>query len=102
MTSVVEHIGGRYEVYRRPYGTEYAWCPQCIVVECECGGRPELNASETTCRCGVDHTALIDEELASRRWSEAPSRPLDREWREHRDEYLRSEFHDRMEWSALE
>lgn len=106
MTSVVEHIEGRYEVHKHPYGTDYAWCPECVVVQCSCGRRPELSALETTCRCGADHTALIEEELASRRRSEAPSRLLEdrecQEWREHRDEYLRSEYHDRLEWSALE
>jgi hypothetical protein len=60
------------------------------VVECDCGERTTLSASETVCSCGADHAALIREVLASQK---AP-RPWDmeyHEWRKKQDEYLVSE-----------
>ena len=46
------------------YGRAYVWHPQHVVVECDCGERLVLSACETVCSCGVDHTALVREELA--------------------------------------
>lgn len=104
-TKVIERTQGHYEAHDEAYGTDYIWCPGCVVVECECGQQVVLNTTKTTCRCGADHAALIEKEQASRRRSEAFSRPLDKEceeWRKKQDEYLCSESHDRLEWSALE
>jgi hypothetical protein len=45
-------------------GRVYPWRPESIVVECDCGERPTLTASATTCdRCGTDHEAVIREGL---------------------------------------
>jgi hypothetical protein len=74
------------------------------MVECECGERTALSASESTCRCGVDHTALIGERSASRPLCEAASHFRSdecNEWRENQDEYLRSEKDYQLELSAI-
>ena len=90
MTTIVECTAGHYEVQKTSYGEAYAWCPKYVVVECDCGERPTLSASETVCSCGADHAALIREVLASQK---APH-PWDmeyHEWRKKQDEYLVSE-----------
>ena len=87
MTKVIERTGGHYEVQKTSYGEAYVWCPACVVVECECGERLVLRASEAVCRCGADHSVLVREERAS----DGGTHPWDeeyREWRKERDEYL--------------
>ncbi len=75
------------------------------MVECDCGERPTLSASETVCSCGADHETLVREELASRRSLEKGLHPWDeeyREWRKKQDEYLRMEYNDWLEWRLIE
>ena len=62
MTMVIDHVDGHYQMQSMFYGRVYVWCPECVVVECDCGETVILTASESACRCGVDH------EL----WSEKP------------------------------
>jgi hypothetical protein len=105
MTTVVGCVEGHYEVQKMSYGEAYVWCPGCVVVECDCGERPVLTASETLCRCGADHAVLVREELASRASPEGTPHPWEeeyREWRENRDEYLRAEYNDWLEWKVIE
>jgi hypothetical protein len=108
MTTIVERTAGHYEAHEEHYGKNYVWCPGCVVVECECGERMNLNTTESTCRCGADHAPLIEEELASRRSSEEAPRSLDpldrdrRKWREKQEVYLRSEEHYQLEMSAID
>lgn len=103
MTTVVERIEGHYEVNEVPYGRDYSWYPECVVVECVCGKRVSLTATETICQCGADHTVLVKEELKSRPPSEEGPCPEDecREWRRHEDEYLRSEYNEQLEWEIM-
>ena len=94
MTTIVECTAGHYEVQKTSYGEDYVWCPECVVVRCDCGERPVLTASETVCGCGADHVDLLREELASRQASDGISHPWDvehDEWRRRQDEYLLSE-----------
>jgi hypothetical protein len=105
MATIVERTEGHYEVQKTSYGEAYVWCPECVVVECDCGERLTLTASMTTCRCGADHAALVREEMASRRLPGEASHPWDdeyREWRKKQDEYLRAESHDWLEWRIIE
>jgi hypothetical protein len=70
---VIERTEGHYEVQEVEFGTVYRWCPECVVVECDCGERltltrSESTRSESTCpECGADHAAIIREDLATRR-----------------------------------
>jgi len=48
-----------------PYGKAYVSYPECVMVECDCGEKLVLTATEAVCRCGAAHTALVREERAS-------------------------------------
>jgi len=49
MARVIERSGGRYEVQEVEFGTVYKWCPECVVVECDCGDMTILTPSMATC-----------------------------------------------------
>ena len=104
MTPMIEFTEGHYEVQQTAYGEAYVWCPECVVVGCDCGESAALTASKTVCNCGVDHAALVREVLASRQASDGISHPWDAEydeWRKNQDEYLVSEETYRLELSRL-
>ncbi len=68
MATMLERTEGHYEVQEVEFGRVYRWCPECVVIQCECGERMTLTSSVTTCRrCGVDHMAVVREALAYRR-----------------------------------
>ena len=105
MTTVIERTQGHYEVQETSYGEAYVWCPECVVVECDCGERPVLSASQGTCGCGADHAAFIREELDPRPSPEEASHPWDdeyREWRKKQEEVLHSESHYWLEWRFID
>jgi hypothetical protein len=105
MTTMIECTEGHYEVQQTSYGKDYVWCPEHLVVECDCGERPILTASEAVCRCGADHAALVREKLASRKASDGILHPWDLEydeWRNKQDEYLVSEETYRLELNAID
>ena len=59
---------GHYEVREVEFGEIYRWCPESVSVGCDCGERLSLTSSMTTCyRCGVDHTAVVRDELTAKR-----------------------------------
>jgi hypothetical protein len=101
MTTVIEGIQGHYEVQKTSYGEAYVWCPEHVVVECDCGERPVLSASKTVCSCGTDHGALLRKVLASQRAPHPWDAEYD-EWRNKQDEYLLSEEIYRLELSRLD
>jgi hypothetical protein len=105
MTTVIECIEGHYEVQKTSYGEAYVWHPECVVVECDCGERLVLSASETVCSCGLDHAALVREELASRKASNGAPHPWEaeyQEWRKKQKEYLLSEETYQLELNAVD
>jgi hypothetical protein len=105
MPTVIKCTEGHYEVQKTSYGETYVWCPEGAVVECDCGQRPVLSASETVCSCGADHAALVRGELSSGRSSEEASHPWDdeyHEWCRKQDEYLRSEHDYWLELNAVD
>ena len=105
MTTTVERTLGHYERREAPCGETYVWCPECVVVECECGRRSVLTPSETACGCGADHADLMGEGTDSRRWSDVEPRPWREEhpeWWEGQDAYLRSESQYSWELEAIE
>ncbi len=68
MVRVIKHLEGRYETQDVEFGKVYRWCPECVVIECDCGARQTLTASMTSCgECGADHAVVVREELAARR-----------------------------------
>lgn len=66
MATVIERSGGRYDVQEVEFGRVYRWCPECVVIECDCGEMTILTPSEAICWCGADHIALIRGELDRR------------------------------------
>jgi hypothetical protein len=105
MTTMIECTEGHYEVQKTSYGEAYVWCPECVVVECDCGRRAVLSTSETVCSCGADHAALVGEVLDSKRSSEEVQHPWEaeyQEWRRNQHEYLLSEETYWMEWKVIE
>ncbi len=101
MTTVIACTEGHYEVQETSYGEAYVWCHERVVVQCDCGQRAVLRASETVCSCGADHAALVRKVLASQR-AQHPWEADYREWREKQDEYLLSEEPYRLELSRLD
>lgn len=104
MATVIRRTEGHYEVEKVPYGKDFNWCSDCVVVQCDCGERLELTATETACGCGADHASLVRGELEARRGTGEDPRLRDehRRWSREKDEYLRSERDYWREFETLE
>ena len=69
---VIERVAEHYDVQEVPFGRDYKWSPEQVVVKCKCGTKLTLKRSEildsevSSCECGKDHTATIREELLIR------------------------------------
>lgn len=67
MARIIEHIAEHYDVQEAEFGRVYVWCPEGIVVECECGEKLSIKRSDlinntaATCECGKDQTSSIRE-----------------------------------------
>jgi len=101
MATVIEYIEGHYNAQATSYGEAYVWCPEHIVMECYCGQRLTLTASDTVCSCGADHVVLVREALAYQRASH-PWEVDYQEWRRKQREFLLSEEIYRLELSRLD
>jgi hypothetical protein len=101
MATVIECTEGYYEVQETSYGEAYIWCPEHVVVQCDCGERAVLSASETICDCGADFGALVREVLASRRAPHPWDAEYD-EWRKKQAENLLSEDVYSLELNSLD
>jgi hypothetical protein len=65
---VIERVAEHYDVQEVEFGRSYIWCPECVMVECDCGKRVTLTRSELIdtqpdCECGMDHTVSVREEV---------------------------------------
>jgi hypothetical protein len=101
MTTVIECIEGHYDVQKTTYGETYVWCPEHVVLECDCGQTLVLSASQTACSCGVDHGALVREVLVH----QSAPHPWEvdyHEWRKKQGEYHLSEESYQLELSRLD
>ena len=60
MTQVIERVEAHYEVEEVELGTVYRWCPESVVLECDCGHSfTAEGARAASCpRCGADHTGV--------------------------------------------
>jgi hypothetical protein len=101
MTTVIECIEGRYDVQKTSYGETYVWCPEHVVLECDCGQRLVLSASQTACSCGEDYGALVREVLVHQR-APHPWEVDYHEWRKKQGEFLHSEESYQLELSRLD
>jgi len=85
VTGIIErHIEAHYEVQDVQMGKVYRWCPESVVLKCECGEKLVLTASSSTIcgECGADHEAIVEEALESRSGAE-----VYRPWRSRRPYY---------------
>ena len=67
---VIERVAEHYAVQEMPFGRDYKWSPEQVILECsKCGKktthkRSEIIGSELiSCECGKANTAHIREEL---------------------------------------
>ncbi len=69
MLRVIERIAEHYNAQEVEFGKVYRWCPELVVVECECGKRTTfkragiIGNSATTCECGTDLAESFREAL---------------------------------------
>ena len=71
-----EHTGAHYDVQEVEMGQVYTWRPESMVVECGCGERLSLTASNTTCGgCGADHESATREGLNGGRSGDEAAHP---------------------------
>ena len=89
---VIERIAEHYDVEEVPFGRDYRWSPEQVVLECsKCGKRTAHKRSEILgsgvlrCECGKGNTARIREELVIRL--------IDKEYEAHHHPWL----HDTQE-----
>ena len=63
MTQITVLVEGHYETHESPFGRSYEWYPAYATLECDCGQKLTLTGTGTipTCRCGVDHSAIIQD-----------------------------------------
>ena len=67
LVTVIECTEGSYEVQDVEFGKVYKWCPENVVVNCDCGEKVTLTSLEATCgACGADHAPQLQEELDAR------------------------------------
>ena len=65
---VIKRVEGCYKAQDVEFGRVYKWCPECVVLECDCYERLIVAAFATICdECGADHAAVVRDELAARR-----------------------------------
>lgn len=59
------HVEGHYEVNETPFARTYKWYPAHITFKCDCGEKLTLTGQSTitTCRCGADHSAIVQDIL---------------------------------------
>lgn len=80
---VIERSKAHYEVKQTEMGKLYRWCPESVIIECNCGAKPGLTVSRTTCsECGVDHATIVEEVVEAR-----PEDRGDRPWRFLHDDW---------------
>ena len=63
MTQIIERVKAHYEVQAVEMGTVYIWCPESIVIECDCEQTLTIEDAEVaSCpRCGAEHTGVARE-----------------------------------------
>jgi hypothetical protein len=66
MTRITVRVEGHYEVHEAPFSRSYEWHPASVTLVCDCGEELTLTGenSDSTCRCGADHGALINHALS--------------------------------------
>ena len=68
VAQVIEHVEAHYEVQAMEFGTVYRWCPESVVIECDCGQSFTVkSAKDASCpSCGADYSGGLGRRLASK------------------------------------
>ena len=66
LAKVIEQVEACYEVEEMEFGTLYKWCPESLVIECDCGQSFTVEgAKDASCpRCGADYSRGLGRRLA--------------------------------------
>jgi hypothetical protein len=98
---VIERVAEHYAVQEMPFGRDYKWSPEQVILECsKCGKktthkRSEIIGSEViSCECGKANTAHIREELVIQLIDEeydAHHHPWDHDAKAQAKQHLRDE-----------
>lgn len=95
MTKIIARVEGHYEVKEAPFSRAYEWHPPYATLECECGEELTLtstSSAESICRCGGDHSAIIQDIQAQEgRLADEATRPWQHEAKEQAQQRLRDE-----------
>jgi hypothetical protein len=77
VTQIIERVEAHYEVQAVEMGTVYRWCPESVVIECDCEQTfTTEGAMVATCpRCGAEHTGVA-RELEGKPLTEEAYRPV--------------------------
>src|ERR671911_1966816 len=62
MVQIIERVQAHYEAREVPFGKVYEWHPAHVALECDCGEKVTLSATDTitTCgRCGADLATFV-------------------------------------------
>ena len=62
MVQIIERVQAHYEAREVPFGKVYEWHPAHVALECDCGEKLILTATDTitTCgRCGADLATFV-------------------------------------------
>jgi hypothetical protein len=62
MVQIIERVQAHYEAREVPFGKTYEWHPAHVALECDCGEKLILTATDTitTCgRCGAGLAAFV-------------------------------------------
>ena len=80
MAKVIEHVEACYEVEEMEFGTVYRWCPESVVIECDCRQSFSVkSAKDASCpSCGADYSRGLGRRLASKPLTEEEAYHLTR------------------------
>ena len=81
MAKVIEKVEAGYEVEEVEFGTVYRWCPESVVIECDCRQSFSVKgAKDASCpRCGADYSGGVGRGLASKPLTEEEAYRLTRQ-----------------------
>lgn len=66
MMQIIKRTKAQYEARQVEFGEIYRWCPERLVLQCECGERPALINSVTTCYgCDTDCVFIFRDEFGT-------------------------------------
>jgi len=81
LAKLIEKVEAGYEVEEVEFGTVYRWCPENVVIECDCGQSFSVKgAKDASCpRCGADHSGGVGRGRAGKPLTEEEAYRLTRQ-----------------------